>query len=156
MKTFDISEIFQFAIGIEENGEKFYRRAAQMTKDAKMKEAFNSLADDETEHKQTFEDMVSNVRKYDPSEFYPEEYFEYLRAYVNGTIFAEVQEMPTDTHSAIKFAIQRELDSILYYQEIKNFVTKDQHDMINKIIEEERKHFLKLSKFLEELTPESL
>ena len=154
MKTFDVSEIFQFAIGIEENGEKFYRHAAQMTEDAKMKEAFNSLADDETEHKQTFEDMVSNVRKYDPSEFYPEEYFEHLRAYVDGTVFTEVQEMPTDTHSAIKFAIQRELDSILYYQEIKNFVTEDQHDLIDEIIEEERKHFLKLSKFLKEVPSE--
>jgi hypothetical protein len=63
------------------------------------------------------------------------------------------KELPAvkDTFSAIKFAIQRELDSILYYQEIKKFVTKDQHDLIDGIIEEERRHFLKLSKFLKKL-----
>jgi len=159
MKTFDVSEIFQFAIKIEENGTKFYWHAAQMAKDAKMKEVFNSLAEDEIEHKKIFEDMLSQMHKYDPSEFYPEEYFEYLHSYVDGIIFTgelQERELPVDTLSAIKFAIQRELDSILYYQEIKKFVTKDQHDLIDRIIEEERKHFLKLSKFLKELTPEKL
>jgi len=161
MKTFDASEIFQFAIKIEENGEKFYRYAAQVTEDAKMKEAFNSLANDEIEHKEIFEEMLSKIKKYEPPEIYPDEYFAYLRAYADDAVFTgEIQENELsavkDTSSAIKFAIQRELDSILYYQEIKNFVTKDQHDLIDRIIEEERKHFLKLSKFLKELAPENL
>ena len=156
MGTFDVSEIFQFAIGIEENGEKFYHYAAQIAEDEEMKDVFNRLADDEIEHKKIFGKMLSKIEKYEPPDIYPDEYFSYLRAYADGTIFTgkmQKEELSAvkDVPSAIKFAIQRELDSILYYQEIKKFVTKDQHDLIDGIIEEERGHFLKLSKFLKKL-----
>jgi len=43
------------------------------------------------------------------------------------------------------FGIQRELDSTLYFHEIKKFVPKSQHNLIDRIIDEERKHFSKLS-----------
>jgi rubrerythrin len=50
-----------------------------------------------------------------------------------------------DTSAALDFAIQRELDSILYYHEIEKLVPAGQHEAIEKIIEEERKHFLSLT-----------
>ena len=50
-----------------------------------------------------------------------------------------------DIISALEFGIRRELDSILYYQEMKNFVPEQQHSSIDRIIEEERNHFLELS-----------
>jgi len=40
--------------------------------------------------------------------------------------------------------MQRELDSILYYHEVKNLVPAAQHEAIEKIIEEERKHYTTL------------
>ena len=43
------------------------------------------------------------------------------------------------------FAIKRELDSILYYHEIKRLVPVAQHAAIEQIIEEERKHFSALT-----------
>ena len=100
-------------------------------------------------HKKVFEDLLSKIEKYEPAESYPGEYFAYLRAYVDNIIFtkeeldAELSRVK-DTLSAIKFAIQRELDSILYYHEVKKFVPESQHHLIDKIIDEERKHFLKL------------
>lgn len=149
MKIFDVSEIFQFAIRIEENGEKFYRYAARLTKDEAAKEMFNYLADEEINHKKTFEELLSKIDKYEPPESYPGEYFAYLRAYVDNIIFTrELQDtelsMVKDTLSAIKYAVQRELDSILYYHETKKFVPTSQHNLIDRIIDEERKHFLKL------------
>ena len=57
----------------------------------------------------------------------------------------------TDTLSAIDFAIRRELDSILYYHEIKEFIAKDQHESIDKIINEEREHFKMLSEMKKRL-----
>ena len=47
----------------------------------------------------------------------------------------------TDTVGAFEFAMQRELDSVLYYHEIKNMVPAAQHEAIDKIIEEERRHY---------------
>ena len=51
----------------------------------------------------------------------------------------------SDVESAIDFAIGAELKSIQYYHEIKELVPKKHYDKIDRIIEEERKHFLKLS-----------
>ena len=75
---FNAREIVQFAIRIEENGEKFYRYAVGMAKNDVLKEIFNYLADEENEHKRTFVDLVSKMEKYEPVESYPNEYFEYL------------------------------------------------------------------------------
>ena len=46
---------------------------------------------------------------------------------------------------AIDFAINREWESISYYQEIKGAVPEGQRGHVNKIVSEERKHFTKLS-----------
>jgi len=148
---FDASEIFQFAIRIEENGEKFYRYAVRITEDEDAKEMFDYLADEEINHKKIFENLLSKIGKYKPFESYPGEYFAYLRAYVDRIVFTnkgldkEISRVK-DTLSAINFGIQRELDSILYFHEIKKFVPTSQHNLIDRIIDEERKHFSKLSK----------
>ena len=86
---FNASEIFQFAIRIEENGEKFYRQAVRIAEDDDAKEIFDYLADEEIKHKRIFEDLLSKMEKYKPFERYPGEYFEYLRAYVDKIIFTK-------------------------------------------------------------------
>ena len=152
---FDASEILRFAVRIEENGEQFYRHAVRVTEDDDAKEIFDHLADEETKHKETFEDMLSKIEKYEPFESYPGEYFAYLRDYVDRIIFEnevldhEISKV-TDTSSAIDFGIQRELESILYYHEIKKFVPESQHVLVDGILDEERKHFSKLSEIRKE------
>ena len=59
--------------------------------------------------------------------------------------------MVKDTLSALNFGIQRERVSILYFLETKKFVPKSQQSVIDKIIDEEREHFMKLSKLKEGL-----
>lgn len=147
---FNANEILQFAVRIEENGEKFYRYAARITKDDDTKKIFEYLADEENTHKKKFEDLLLKIEEFQPLESYPGEYLAYLRAYVDNIIFTnevldkEISEVK-DALVAINFGIQRELDSILYYHEIKKFVPKSQHTLIDKVIDEERKHFSKLS-----------
>jgi rubrerythrin len=151
MSVFEPSEVFQFAIRIEEGGEKFYRGMASRIENTEVKSLFAALADDEVRHKKTYQGMVSKIEEYEPVESYPGEYFSYLRAYADNIIFTpqrmeEEMKKIKDAASALKFAIDRELDSILYYQEVKNLVPKNQRSEIDKIIEEERKHFMKLTK----------
>lgn len=150
MSIFKPSEIFQFAIRIEENGEKFYREMAQKLNDAAVKELFSALADEEIKHRKTYEGLVSKIEKYEPFESFPGEYFEYLRAYADNHIFTpdilqKEMDKITDATAALQFAIQRELDSILYYQEVKKLVPENQRGTIDKIIDEERRHYMKLS-----------
>lgn len=144
---FDVSEIGQFAVKIEENGEKFYRYAAQIAKEDSVKQMFEYLANEENNHKVTFQKILLTIKQYEPLETYSGEYGMYLKAYIDNIIFSNLDEERSrvkDVLSAIKFGMQRELESILYYQEIKNFM-KNQQEVIDTIIEEERKHFSTLS-----------
>ena len=147
---FNASEIYQFAIRIEENGEKFYRLMVEKLDEPKVKELFTLLADDEVVHKKTFKEMLSQIENYEPPESYPGEYFEYLRAYVDNVLFSinkfdEDVEKIHNALEAIQFAIDKELDSVLYYQEMRNVVLAHQKELIKNIIEEERRHVVKLS-----------
>ncbi|MBP8984867.1 MAG: ferritin family protein, partial [Syntrophobacterales bacterium] len=145
MKIFDASDIFQFAVRIEENGERFYRQAATVFDNEEVKHLFNSLADEEVKHKKYFSTLLSQIESYDPPETYPGEYMEYLRNYLdNKVVFSSHATKDEfggvkDALSALDFAINREVDSILYYSEAKNFVSKSQHGEIDKIITEERR-----------------
>ncbi|HVP56897.1 MAG TPA: ferritin family protein [bacterium] len=149
MGNFKASEFLQVAIRIEENGEKLYRHARTLTDDAKIKDLFGFLADEETKHKRTFEEMVSKLETYEPAETYPGEYFAYLRAYADSLIFSpdevdEELEDIFDVDEAVEFAMEREIESILYYLEAKSLVPASQAEAIDRIVAEERRHYLKL------------
>jgi rubrerythrin len=148
------SEVLQFAIKIEENGWRFYNKVAEANDDEKVKDLFTFLADEEIKHKETFEAMLPEIDKYEPREVYPPEYFAYLRAYADNIIFKHgvEKDLSEDLEpvSAVDFGIIIEVDSIAYYNEVKNFVPQNQRSVIDKIIEEERKHFLKLSNLKKE------
>jgi len=151
---FNISEIYQFAIKIEENGEKFYREISERTKDKEVKELFTFLAEEEVRHKKIFEELLSKIEKYEPPEIYPGEYFAYLKAYSEELIFpkgVEKELKKEDIIEAIDFGIRRELDSIMYYLETKSFVPETQHSGLDKIIQEERSHFVRLSNLKKQL-----
>jgi len=153
---FEAKEIFKFAIRIEENGEKFYRFASNLVEDDETKKIFNYLADEEIKHKEIFTGLLSEITKDVSFDNYSDEYFDYLRYYIDNIIFTEeqlkVQEKEVkDVSSAVKFAMQRELDSILYYHEVEKFVSEDKKSLIEKIIAEERKHYAKLSEMKKKL-----
>ena len=150
MKILNASEIIQVAVKLEDNGERFYRHAEKIADVKEAKEIFKYLADEEVKHKAVFEDLLSKVGKLVPGESYTDEYAEYLSAYVDNIIFTEQTRDENmyairDTLSAVEFGLQREAESITYYQEVKRVVPEDQHGLIDEIIEEERKHFMTLS-----------
>ncbi|MCS7150789.1 MAG: ferritin family protein [Endomicrobia bacterium] len=150
MQLLNISEVYQIAINIEKNGIKFYSLWAKKIKDKKLKDIFSALAYAEVEHKKIFEKMLKEIEDYEPKEAYNEEYFQYLRAYSDGLVFdiKKIQKKANEIKTiskAVEFAIDREKDSILYYQEVKNLLPEKYHKEIEKIINEERRHFLDLT-----------
>lgn len=156
MQVFDPSEIMEFAVTLEENGKTFYEHAVSITEDSRTKEMFKSLAQDEVDHKKTFKKMLSKITDYEPIQNYPEEYFAYLESYVDNVIFSEeafkneIKDI-NDPMAALDFALQAEQDSIVYYQELKKFVSEKHHNVIEEIIDEERKHYTKIYNMKEEL-----
>lgn len=150
MNQLTIDELFQIAIGLEKNGEKFYRQMAEKFDKPRMKDLFLYLADQEVKHKELFQLMVAQIEKYEPIENYPEEYFAYIRALADDLIFNSEkldQEMSkiSGISDAIDYAKDKESASLLYYQGIKNMFPREHHESIEKIIAEERKHYTELS-----------
>lgn len=151
MQVFTANDIVEVAVRIEENGIHFYHFAERIAKDPDTKKIFAQLAEAEAAHKRTFEKLLAPAESYSLPESYAGEYTAYLRNYVdNHLVFSqEVMDKQlskvTDTLGALEFAMQRELDSILYYHEVKNLVPAGQHASIEKIIEEERKHYTMLA-----------
>ena len=151
MENIQAGDVFEVAIQIERQGEKFYRYAAGLTDDPKVKEVLIFAAGEEAKHRKIFEAMAEKVgADYKPPESYPGEYCNYVRAYSDNIVFpadkmeAEFRKI-TNLSDAVEFAIQKEIESILYYLEMKNFVPASQRADVDKIIEEERKHYLRLT-----------
>ena len=148
----NIHDVVSFAIRIEENGERFYREAAEVVANQAVKELFQRLAQEEIGHRKTFENLLSGLGDYRPPETYEGEYLAYLKDFIDGkAVFKEHPRIgdlakASSTVGALDFAIQRELDSMLYYQEIKGFVDTRHSNAIDLIIDEERRHFAILSK----------
>ena len=151
MGVFAASDIVEVAIRIEENGFDFYKYAERISRKKEAKKLFAQLALAEVAHKKIFEKIFAKMEKNSPFENYEGEYSDYLRSYVDNNLVFTKEAMNKEfakvknTMAALDFAIQRELDSILYYHEIKKLVPTAQHKTLDQIIEEERKHFLSLT-----------
>ena len=156
MSLLSSSEVVQFAVNIEENGRDFYRSFAEKLKSDTERDVFNYLADEEENHIKIFSEMLKSIEKFEPATSYPDEYFGYLKAYADTLIFTkdklelEVAKI-TSGKEAADFGIRRELDSILYYQEIKSYVPEKEQSIIDDVISEERIHFMKLTQFKKDL-----
>ena len=139
-------DALRFAIRIEENGEAFYREAARSAT-GEAKRLFEELATAEAGHRGVFERMLGDRGACEPEESYPGEYLAHLQYYIDGkAVFVEKGLVGGDDAPAVlAFAIQRELDSLLYFQELRAIVPRAQLHVIDAILAEERAHFTQLS-----------
>ncbi|NQT48047.1 MAG: ferritin family protein [Chloroflexi bacterium] len=144
-------ELVDIAVGIERRGVAFYDTLVDSTKDARAKDIYRNLADQEREHMETFGNMLGSVSDYSLPETYSEENDAYLKALVDSTIFPDdqvVREMAQKVSSdaeAIQIAIGAEKESILFYMEMRDLVRRSDREVVNKIIGEERSHLRQLS-----------
>lgn len=150
MSMFTASDVLQFAIRMEEDAELFYRTASVQAEKKEVKKLFNTLALEEADHKKTFEGLLSKVADAEPAEEYPGEYLAYLHNYIDGKIFVALDAKAArfesrDVATALESAIQRKMACIHYYQELKAFVPVDDHPTVDRVINEERKHFVRMS-----------
>jgi len=144
------SEILQFSIRLEDVGERFYLDVANHTSDNGIKNLFNLLASQEANHKKVFEKLLSRADEFQNPESYPLEYLEYFYYYLDRSVFfTDKTKIPMseafNVQEAFDHAIEMELDSIMLYQDLKQFVPVKDNKIIESIIIEEREHFMKLS-----------
>jgi rubrerythrin len=151
MAVFDASDIVEVAIRIEENGANFYRYAAQIAGKEELKSLYSHLTAEEVKHQQIFTKIRASMDPLIPPEGYEGEYATYLQSYVDHHLvfktkaFKDALAKIADEVSALDFAIRRELDSIFYYREIVELLPAGGREEIERIIAEEKRHFIKLS-----------
>ena len=150
MAIFTIKDVFEFAVKIEEKGEDFYTRMEQKFEDSDLKQLFAGLAQAERNHKHTFLGMAEQLGEFQESPVQKEDFLAYMEAYTQNLIY---NDSLTDTKvaaiedvdGALIYAINKELESVFYYQEIKNLIPASEHNLIDGIIGEERSHVVHLA-----------
>jgi rubrerythrin len=123
-----------------------------------MKALFQCLAEEEVKHQRTFTEILAGLDPSIPPEGYDGEYAAYLHSYVDNAIVFKTEALAgelakiRDEASALDFAIRRELDSILYYREIMEMLPADGREAIERVIAEEKRHFMTLSEMKKRLS----
>ncbi len=157
MSLFSAKDVFEFAVRIEENGEKFYRDSARKLANPEIKKLFVFLADEEVRHKQTFEKLAARMGSMQLPKQLDADYKAYLDAYSENLIFTEsdtdrkIADID-DERTALFYALEKELDTIHYYREIRELIPASEQGLIEKIIDEERSHVVKLAEMKQKIT----
>jgi rubrerythrin len=144
------SEIIEMGIQIEKNGRDFYNALAGMTKDKEAKEAFRELAQQEEKHIDVFRRLLDSVRKYEPPEAYPGEYFSYMNALAGEYVFTQKETGKKEAArtkgcaKAIDLGIGFEKDSILFYGGMEEVVPEYDRELVHQLLKEEKKHLNRL------------
>lgn len=151
---FKAAEIAEAAIRIEQQGQEFYKSAAESAGNPDTREFFLFFAGEEARHEQTFRDLKARMGGYDlPAWSTSEEYAAYLQALVDShAIFTpglkERLASAADETEAIRLAMGFEKDTILFFMEMHELVPASEKHFVLQCIDEEREHLRRLSDML--------
>jgi rubrerythrin len=157
--TLNAIEVFEIAQQIERNGAMFYRKASELFSESDISNKFLELAEWETRHEQVFKDMGEEIaqqnQKTSGSELEKKEFDAKLMAClaVFGTVSEPVHKLKSinKISEALKTAIEKEKDSIAFYEGLKDFITDiNDQNKVNSIIEEEMHHVKILNQALKQ------
>ncbi|MBM4053905.1 MAG: DUF2202 domain-containing protein [Planctomycetes bacterium] len=154
-ENFNDQEALKIAINMEKEGLAFYSTMRDNTKDAKAKEIFAKLAEEEQEHMDTFrriyDSLSSSQEQTSGCEDYTAE--EYLKHLIDTGVFTrkdKAKKLALQTKSdidALKIGIQAEKEAILYYQEaLLHTKNKEGKKAFKQLIHEEKQHLGILAK----------
>jgi rubrerythrin len=149
---FTMSEIIEFAIRIEENGEKVYRDASEKVRDPSLVSLLQWLADEESEHFRWFSDLKSTVKEGNVNPQVREMGRSLLLGVVGDQSFSlKEKDLSTigDLKEVLKIALGFEKDTVIFYEMMGSFLQEDAAlSKLNQIIQEENRHVRVLSEFL--------
>jgi len=164
VENFSILEAVEVAVGIEEEGIRFYTLAAQKVEDPEMKRLFETLKEKEHEHIKTFRSFYADLaeKKGDPNAelyLFDPEIAANFRGYVETAVFpvpgaaASILRECEGPEDILRLGMQAEKDSMLYYHELLHHAPwPEAEELVKKIIAEEHRHFAILRRELEKFT----
>lgn len=143
---FSGEEIIDLAVEIERAGKSFYDAASKKVEDPEISALFKSLGREEEKHIGDFQALGQKLSKdFAPNESYVGEYGDYIKAIIENHVF-NVNNVETlvgnveVAREALAVALRFEKDSILIFQEFLNVVDDSGREIVNDLIEQEKKH----------------
>ncbi len=157
MERYSLREVVDQALQTEKLGYQFYTTMIQrFEKEEDMKKLFAFLAKEELHHEKTFAEMLAQLKEAEPVNW--EDAEQYLRAIVESEFFlGKNKALPSMEHvktveDALDFAIEFEKQTFLYFHGLKDWVKEK--EIVDRIIDEEKKHIMQLNKFKSALKKE--
>lgn len=150
-------ELIHFGMQIEERGFKFFQEMAAKTGDPEVKKVFEFLSDEEEKHYNVMDKMVTEMKTYDPPEYYMDEYEVYVWNLANNHVltgkadpdqYLEKVKTPLD---AVNLALGIEKDTILFFVALKKLVFKEGQKTLDMLIDQENLHIKKLLELKKQL-----
>ena len=148
-------ELFEIAEDIEREGEVFYKRAAKHTRKVASRKLYLDLAADEKQHRQLFRQMRKKMATQDESSLLrkPDRTISlYLRLVAKGSVFQAPRArkggvtLPEAETDIVRLAVQKELESLLYYCGMQGLLVDDEaRAVLDAIMKEEREHIAALA-----------
>jgi rubrerythrin len=159
--SFNADEVFEMGMDIEQNGEAYYRKAAELTEDPEIKKIFDDLKTAEQQHYETFKKLRENLPAKDTTPLVSDpddqEYL-YLDALVKSRLFNNVREAEEVVSKAsgpietLQGALAFEKDTILFFTEMKGRTREDLgKNEIDRLIAEEREHIIWISGMIKKI-----
>jgi rubrerythrin len=149
---FTTDEIFDLAIRIERNGEKFYRDLISRLESEELKEALNWLAEEEVRHAEFFADLKDQSKNRETTILGEDGVDNLLLQDLLGDRVFSLDELDLSSLSTLRSLLQQaiefEKDTILFFEMIKPFVEEDVAlKQLEVIIQEEQRHVTTLEGF---------
>lgn len=147
---FSPQEMLRIAIRVEANGVQLYATLESRAHSPGAKAVWAYLKEQDELHRMIFQDMLDQVGDFVPSDTYPGEYDAYINALAAEYVFMPdlisrriAGGFATD-QEAVDFGILIEKESIGTYTALKKYLLAVKQPVLDKIIEEEKGHLVKL------------
>jgi rubrerythrin len=142
--VFTLSEVYNLGIGIEKNGEKFYRDALKQAWSAPIADMLKLLAEEEVKHIDFFVRRMDAVKQKRENPFLDEMGTSVLKDILGNQTFslkeADISKIKS-INELVALAIDFEKDTILFYEMIGSLITDERvRRELEEIIEEEERH----------------
>ena len=143
---FSLHEIYDLAIRLEKNGERFYQDAMTHLSDEGLKSQLARLADDEVKHQEFFATKKEALllEPLDPEMEAASSAI--LQGILGDQTFSLKEVNPVDLKSKgdlLNLAIEFEKDTVLFYEMLTPLVTGSQTlKGLEEIVQEEKRHIL--------------
>ncbi len=156
---FSIHEVIDIAVQLENNGEKIYRNARELTDNLSLMDLLEWIADEELNHAEWLTELKSDLDLEEDhhliaemSQMLVSDFIGKQAFTLEDVDFSQIEK----TEDLIQIFIDFEMDTIVFYEMLKSFIVDEKTaEKIDQIINEEKNHIEKFQELLPDVPDEN-